>query len=139
MGPNLQSAHVVSRQSRLSVYRVPFLVKLLIRAPIMCEFGVVMIIISQLCNSGVNRPVIIIGSSSALARGAIIKRWTLSLEKPNSCKPGIRLNRFSRASCRVNPESSAVFVRLFAWARKSCLTRRRHQRNYTLGPSQLEA
>ena len=133
MGPNLQSAHVVSRQSRLSVYRVPFLVKLLIRAPIMCEFGVVMIIISQLCNSGVNRPVIIIGSSSAPARGAIIK------QKPNSCTPGIRLNRFSRASCRVNPESSAVFVRLFAWARKSCLTRRRHQRNYTLGPSQLEA
>ena len=53
---NLQSVHVVSRQSRLSVHRVPLLVKLLIRAPVMCEFGVVTIIciISQQCNSGVN-------------------------------------------------------------------------------------
>ena len=68
MGPSLQSVHVVSRQSRLSVYRVPFLVKLLIRAPVMCEFGVGMIIISQLCNSGVNSPVIhVILGSSALA------------------------------------------------------------------------
>ena len=53
------------------------------------------------------------------------------LEKPNSCKPGIRLNRFSRASCTVNFDAFAVLVRQFAWARKSCLTRRRRAKGTT--------